>query len=183
MYFNQITDPSLAQYAYLIGCQATGEAIVVDPMRDVDRYLDLAAAERLRIVAAVDTHIHADYLSGLREFAERGVPVYASGEGGEEWQYNWLKDSEYSHRILRHGESFMIGNIRFDVIATPGHTPEHLCYLVTDTPAGAPIPVGLLSGDFVFVGDLGRPRRASAGPSLKPPAKRPARSGRFRGGG
>jgi hydroxyacylglutathione hydrolase len=157
MYFNQITDPSLAQYAYLIGCQATGEAIVVDPMRDVDRYLDLAAAERLRIVAAVDTHIHADYLSGLREFAERGVPVYASGEGGEEWQYNWLKDSEYSHRILRHGESFMIGNIRFDVIATPGHTPEHLCYLVTDTPAGAPIPVGLLSGDFVFVGDLGRP--------------------------
>lgn len=158
MYFRQIFDQKLAQYSYLIGCQATGEAVVVDPMRDIDTYCDIAAQEGLRIVAAADTHIHADYLSGLRELAERpGVTAYASGEGGGDWQFEWLKGSGYAHRILMHGEQFMIGNIRFDVIFTPGHTPEHLCFLVTDTASGSPIPVGLLSGDFVFVGDLGRP--------------------------
>lgn len=158
MYFRQIFDQRLAQYSYLIGCQASGEAIVIDPMRDVDRYADLAAQEGLRIVAAADTHIHADYLSGLRELAERpGVTVYASGEGGRDWQFEWLRDGAYAHRILTHGDHVMIGNIRFDVIFTPGHTPEHLCYLVTDTASGSPIPMGLLSGDFVFVGDLGRP--------------------------
>ncbi|HEX5131571.1 MAG TPA: MBL fold metallo-hydrolase [Candidatus Krumholzibacteria bacterium] len=157
MYFRQIFDRKLAQYAYLIGCQASGEAIVVDPMRDIDTYNDIAAQEGLRIVAATDTHIHADYLSGLRELAERGIHVYASGEGGAGWQYEWLRGSDYSHRVLMDGDHFMVGNIRFDVIATPGHTPEHLCYLVTDTPAGVPMPLGLLSGDFVFVGDLGRP--------------------------
>jgi hydroxyacylglutathione hydrolase len=158
MYFRQIFDQRLAQYAYLIGCQASGEAIVIDPMRDVQRYVELAAQEGLRIVAAADTHIHADYLSGLRELAEKpGVTVYASGEGGDDWQYEWLRNSAYAHRILGHGDHLMIGNIRFDVIFTPGHTPEHLCYLVTDTASGSPVPMGLLSGDFVFVGDLGRP--------------------------
>lgn len=158
MYFSQIYDRRLAQYAYLIGCQATGEAIVIDPMRDVERYTELAAREGLRIVAAADTHIHADYLSGLREMAERpGVTVYASGEGGADWQFEWLRGNDYQHRTVMHGDHFMIGNIRFDVIFTPGHTPEHVCYLVTDTASGSPLPMGLLSGDFVFVGDLGRP--------------------------
>ncbi|MDH4037188.1 MAG: rhodanese-like domain-containing protein [Candidatus Krumholzibacteria bacterium] len=158
MYFRQIFDQKLAQYAYLIGCQASGEAIIIDPMRDVDRYFDIAAQDGLRIVAAADTHIHADYLSGLREMAERpGVTVYASGEGGSDWQFEWLRGSHYAHRILMHGDQLMVGNIRFDVIFTPGHTPEHLCYLVTDTASGSPVAMGLLSGDFVFVGDLGRP--------------------------
>ncbi len=158
MYFRQIFDRKLAQYSYLIGCQATGEAIVIDPMRDVDASFAMAEAEGLRIVAAADTHIHADYLSGLREMVERpGVTAYASGEGGAEWQFEWLKNSAYPHRIVMDGDHFMIGNIRFDVVHTPGHTPEHVCYLVTDTASGSPIPVGLLSGDFVFVGDLGRP--------------------------
>lgn len=158
MFFRQITDPKLSQYAYLIGCQATGDAIVVDPMRDVDRYLDLAAREGLRVVATAETHIHADYLSGARELAERaGVTVYVSAEGGEDWQSEWLKGGAYAHRLLHHGDHFMIGNIRIDAVFTPGHTPEHMGYLVTDTPAGAPIPMAFLSGDFVFVGDLGRP--------------------------
>jgi hydroxyacylglutathione hydrolase len=107
--------------------------------------VELAAQEGLRIVAAADTHIHADYLSGLRELAEKpGVTVYASGEGGDDWQYEWLRNSAYAHRILGHGDHLMIGNIRFDVIFTPGHTPEHLCYLVTDTASGSPVPMGIL---------------------------------------
>jgi len=158
MFFRQVFDRKLAQYAYVIGCQSTGEAIVVDPMRDVDVYLEIARAEGFELVAVAETHIHADFLSGARELADRaGTLVYVSAEGGTDWQSEWLKGGAYRHRVLRDGDHFMIGNIRFDVMFTPGHTPEHICYLVTDTPSGAAIPLGLLSGDFVFVGDVGRP--------------------------
>ena len=81
MLVRQVVDRMLAQYAYLIGCPLTGDAIVIDPERDVNRYFDLAARNGLRLVAAAETHIHADYVSGLREMAERGVMVYASKEG------------------------------------------------------------------------------------------------------
>lgn len=158
MFFRQVYDPKLAQYSYVIGCQATREAIVVDPMRDVEVYLETAERDGLALIAVAETHIHADFLSGARELAERGgVTVYASAEGGADWQSEWLKGSAYPHRLLRGGDRFTIGNIRFDVIHTPGHTPEHVCYTVTDTPAGTTLPVGILSGDFVFVGDVGRP--------------------------
>jgi len=157
MLVRQILDPMLAQYAYLIGCPRTGEAIVVDPERDIDRYLELAAQHKLRIVAAADTHIHADYLSGLREFAERGITVYASGEGGPDWQYEWLIGSNHKHRLVTDGDVFTVGNIEFTVVHTPGHTPEHVAYMVKDLGAGATDPMGMVTGDFVFVGDLGRP--------------------------
>jgi hydroxyacylglutathione hydrolase len=156
MYFKQIVDNKLAQYAYLIGCQQTGEAIVIDPMRDIDQYYNMAESENLSITAAVDTHIHADYLSGLREFAEEGVKVYASDEGGADWKYEWLRNSDYNYSLLAEGDRFSIGNIHFDVLHTPGHTPESLSYLVTDG-AATDQPMGILSGDFVFVGDIGRP--------------------------
>src|SRR5690625_1020602 len=94
MYFKQFFDEKLAQYAYLIGCQAEGTAVIIDPMRDIDQYIDAAAKEKLTIIAAADTHIHADYISGLREFAERGVKIYASDEGDKEWKYEWLLRSE-----------------------------------------------------------------------------------------
>src|SRR5690606_9128618 len=71
MLFRQIADPKLAQYAYLIGCQKTGEALLIDPQRDIDRYVEAAEGEGLRITAVAETHIHADFLSGAREFAER----------------------------------------------------------------------------------------------------------------
>ena len=157
MLVRQVADPKLAQFAYLIGCPRTGEAIVIDPERDVDRYFELAARHKLRIVAAAETHIHADYLSGLREMAARGVLVYASKEGGPEWQYEWLLHGDYPHRLLGHGDQFRVGNIEFRIVHSPGHTPEHLSYLVRDVGGGANDFMALASGDFVFVGDVGRP--------------------------
>jgi hydroxyacylglutathione hydrolase len=157
MLVRQVLDSSLAQYAYLVGCPRTGQAIVFDPERDIDRYLELAARHKLTIVAAADTHIHADYISGLREFAERGIPVYASDEGGPDWRYEWLVGSTYPHHLVKHGDRFAVGNIEFTVLHTPGHTPEHVCYSVVDHGSGATEPIGVITGDFVFVGDLGRP--------------------------
>ena len=157
MFFRQIFDPSLAQYAYLIGCQRTREAMVVDPERDVDRYLEIAAAEGLRLTAATETHIHADFLSGTRELAARGVTVYLSGEGGEGWEYGWAKGVDHDVRLLRDGDTFSVGNVELRALHTPGHTPEHLSFEVIDHGGGAGEPLGLASGDFVFVGDLGRP--------------------------
>ena len=138
MLVRQVYDDKLAQFAYLVGCPATGEAAVIDPERDVDRYFELAHKLRLRIVAAVDTHIHADYLSGLREIAERGAWAYASDEGGPEWRYEWLRGSSYPHRLLKDGDRFDVGNVEFEAVHTPGHTPE--------LPKGEPLLVHCNSG-------------------------------------
>ena len=156
MYFKQFFDDKLAQYAYLVGCQANGTAVVIDPMRDIDQYIDAAAKENLTIIAAADTHIHADYISGLREFAERGVKVYASDEGDKDWKYEWLKNSDYNYELMTDGDEFKIGNITIRAWHTPGHTPEHLSFFVTDG-AASDEPMGVATGDFVFVGDVGRP--------------------------
>jgi hydroxyacylglutathione hydrolase len=162
MFTQRIYDEKLAQAAYLIGCQQSGAAIVIDPERDVDRYLRIAAENGLRIIAAAETHIHADFLSGTRELAERtGARVYLSGEGGPEWQYEWPSKrpggGEYAHQRLRDGDSFAIGQVRLTVLHTPGHTPEHIAFLVTDQAVGADAPLAMVSGDFLFVGDVGRP--------------------------
>jgi len=162
MFMRMVYDDKLAQAAYLIGCQASGEAIVIDPERDIDRYTDLAQDNDLTVVAAAETHIHADFVSGSRELAERtGATVYVSDEGDADWKYQWLDQrsdgGSYDHRLLRDGDTFTIGAIEFTVVHTPGHTPEHICLLVTDRGAGATEPVGILTGDFLFVGDLGRP--------------------------
>lgn len=157
MFLRQITDPSLAQNAYLIGCQRTGEAIIIDPERDLVRYFKVAADNDLRITAVAETHIHADYLSGARELVERhGVTAYLSEEGGPDWQFEWAKGNPKA-RFLKHGDVFRIGNIELKAMLTPGHTPEHLSFLVTDIGGGADEPVALLTGDFIFVGDVGRP--------------------------
>jgi len=162
MLLRMVYDDRLAQAAWLIGCQKTGEAIVIDPERDVDRYIALARAEGLRLTAVAETHIHADFLSGARELAERvGARVYVSGMGGSEWSSRWLESKRgggaYDHRVLRDGDTFQIGNIELHALHTPGHTPEHLSYMVTDRGSGATEPMGVVTGDFLFVGDLGRP--------------------------
>src|SRR4051812_25637532 len=129
MFFRMIYDDKLSQAAYLIGCQRSGEAIVIDPQRDVDRYVNLAQAEKLRIVAVTETHIHADFLSGSRELAEQtGAKVYLSDEGDADWKYQWLTKKSggggYAHQLVRNADVFRIGNITFKVLHTPGHTPE-----------------------------------------------------------
>ncbi|MGV8910215.1 MAG: MBL fold metallo-hydrolase [Propionicimonas sp.] len=151
MLLERIYDEDLAQASYFVGCQAKGEAIVIDPRRDLTPYLDLAARNGMRIVAVTETHIHADYLSGTRELAAAtGATAYVSAEGGEDWQYGF--DAERLH----HGDTITLGNIVVEARHTPGHTPEHLSFLVTDG-AFAEKPGYFFSGDFVFVGDLGRP--------------------------
>ncbi|HEX6694026.1 MAG TPA: MBL fold metallo-hydrolase [Longimicrobiales bacterium] len=145
----------LAQASYLVGCGATGEAVVVDPNRDAAAYVAAARSQNLRITHVTETHIHADYLSGLRELcAATGAQAYLSNEGGADWQY--ASAAADKAVLLSDGDTFMVGNIRFEAVHTPGHTPEHLTFLVTDT-AGADRPVGAFTGDFIFAGDVGRP--------------------------
>lgn len=151
MLLERIYDHDLSQAGYLLGCQSTGEAIVVDPRRDVRSACDLAASHGLRITAVTETHIHADYLSGSRELAAvTGATLYVSGEGGPDWQYRF--DAERLHDQ----DTIVVGSITLRALHTPGHTPEHMCFLVTDG-AVTDQPGYLLSGDFVFAGDLGRP--------------------------
>ncbi len=151
MYFKHIYEHGLAQASYFLGCQATKEAIVIDPKRDIDTYLETADRENLRIIKVAETHIHADFLSGARELAAvTGAEILLSDEGGSEWQYN------YEHIGLRDGQEFKIGNLNFEILHSPGHTPEHISFLLTDTVTSSK-PIMIFTGDFVFVGDVGRP--------------------------
>lgn len=155
MILRRFYDEPLAQASWMVGCAATGEALVVDPNRDVEVYLAAAEAEGLRITHVTETHIHADFVSGARELAARtGAQLHLSDEGGPEWAYAWAAGA--GAVLLKDGATFRVGNVRIDVLHTPGHTPEHLSFVVTDT-AGADRPMGVFTGDFVFVGDVGRP--------------------------
>ncbi len=157
MLLRQIFDPYLAQYAYLVGCQRTGEALMIDPLRDIDQYERLVHDNGLRITAVAETHIHADFVSGASEFAQKpSIHLYLSAEGGPDWQYRWPGARPNVH-LLKDGQVFHVGKIRVEAIATPGHTPEHLSYLITDEGGGADQPIALATGDFLFVGDVGRP--------------------------
>jgi hydroxyacylglutathione hydrolase len=151
MFFQHVYDKTLAQASYFIGCQKAGVAAVIDPKRDVDTYLEIAKQNNMQITHVFETHIHADFLSGARELAAvTGAKMYLSDEGGKGWQY------EFAHEGLKHGQQLMVGNLKIEVLHTPGHTPESISFLLTDTPASNE-PVMLFTGDFVFVGDIGRP--------------------------
>jgi hydroxyacylglutathione hydrolase len=151
MFFQHVYDKSLAQASYFIGCQQAGVAAVIDAKRDVDTYLDIAKANNMTITHIFETHIHADFLAGSRELAKlTGAELYLSDEGGKEWVY------EFPHHGLKDGDKVQLGNLTFEVLHTPGHTPESISLLLTDNPASDK-PVMLFTGDFVFVGDIGRP--------------------------
>lgn len=159
MIVRQLYDDTLAHFTYLVGCEATGEAVLFDPVRHVERYFRVADRVDLTIVAAADTHLHADYLTGLRELSERGVTVYASGEGGSEQQYEWLQHSPLPHRLLADGDVFPVGDLVVEALHTPGHAPEHLCYLIRTASGEAPAAVA--TGDLLFVEGAGRPNLES----------------------
>ena len=152
MLFERVYDADLAQASYVIGCQETGEAIVFDARRDTDVYHDIAERNGMSIVAVAETHVHADYLSGTRELAaDSGALMYVSAEGGPDWLY------QFDARSLHHKDRISIGNVTVEALHTPGHTPEHLSFLITDGARTDDDPGFMLTGDFVFVGDLGRP--------------------------
>jgi len=142
--------PGLAHYSYIVASQ--GKAAVVDPRRDVDVYQDYVAANGLKITHILETHIHADYASGARELAARtGAELWLSGhDTGEDFEYS------FPHHEFRDGEELELGGVRIVAMHTPGHTPEHLSFLLYEE-GGRPQPMAMLSGDFVFVGSLGRP--------------------------
>ncbi len=149
-------DDTLAHASYLVGCQRTREAIVIDPGRDIEPYLASAKSKGMKIVAATETHIHADFVSGVREMAERvGAKLLLSGTGAADWQYEFAH--QYEHQLLRNEDKFSIGNIEFEVLQTAGHTPESISLVLTDRGGKADEPMGIFTGDFVFVGAIGRP--------------------------
>ena len=153
MLLERYYEESLAQASYLIGCERAHEAIIIDPNREIEHYERAAAAHRMRIVAVTETHIHADYLSGSRDLAAAARSrLLLSGHGGASWQYTNDNDAT----LLKHGDRIDIGSVHLEVLHTPGHTPEHIAFLVTDRATGDR-PMGVVSGDFVFVGDVGRP--------------------------
>jgi hydroxyacylglutathione hydrolase len=155
MFVKRFFEPKLAQASYLIGCAAAGEALVIDANRDVEPYVQAAEAEGARITHVTETHIHADYLSGSRELAARtGATLYLSDEGDADWKYRFAGDPRTV--LVKHGDRFRVGSVAIDVLHTPGHTPEHLSFLITDG-AAANEPIAAATGDFIFVGDVGRP--------------------------
>lgn len=155
MILKRFYDDKLAQASYLVGCPGTGECIILDPNRDVYAYLEAAETEGLRVTGVTETHIHADFLSGARELARLAdATLYLSDEGDADWKYAFA--DEPNVRLVKDGDVIRVGSVRLDVLHTPGHTPEHISFLLTDE-AASEEPLGLFSGDFVFVGDVGRP--------------------------
>ena len=155
MIVKRFYDAKLAQTSYLIGCGRMGTAIVIDANRDVEQYVRMADAEGVKITHVTETHIHADFVSGSRELAERtGATLFLSDEGDADWKYTYAAGDNAT--LLHDGDLLKVGNIEVAVVHTPGHTPEHLSFLITDT-AAANAPIAIVTGDFVFVGDVGRP--------------------------
>jgi hydroxyacylglutathione hydrolase len=147
MIFEQFYLESLGHASYLVGDEATGKALVLDPRRDVDVYFEAARNHGLRIVHAIDTHGHNDYLSGIIEIDQRAdveLMGYADADLG------------YAHRAVKDGEVIELGDVGFEVLHTPGHTPEHVSLLVYDRSSGRE-PTLMLSGGALLVGDLARP--------------------------
>src|ERR1044072_10017720 len=136
MYFKQFYLACLAHASYLIG--SDGEAVVVDPQRDVDQYIEEANAQNLKIKYIIETHLHADFVSGHRELADKtGAEIVFGRQAG----------ATFPHRAVSDGEQLTIGAVTLRVFETPGHTPESICVLVHDAAKDARAPDKLLTGD------------------------------------
>ncbi|AOM84004.1 MBL fold metallo-hydrolase [Salisediminibacterium beveridgei] len=157
MFLKYFYDDALAQASYMVGCQKTGEAAVIDPSRNLKPYFDTAEKEELTITKVFETHIHADYVSGSKEMAERAMATiyYSAENGGDEFgTYEWSDDLDTVG--LKDGEKVQMGKVTLEGLHTPGHTPEHMSFILTDG-AASDEPIGMFTGDFLFVGDVGRP--------------------------
>lgn len=154
MFFHQRFIPGLAIASYMVGDEKAKAVAVIDPTRDVEEYIRIADGEGLRITHILETHVHADFVSGSAELKARlggEVQVVASGAGGAEWT------PPYADQVVRDGDSVKLGKIRLQAMHTPGHTPEHLAWTLFDETRSSDTPWLLFTGDFVFVGDVGRP--------------------------
>src|ERR1700682_3003463 len=150
IFFKQFYLGCLAHASYLIG--SDGEAVVVDPQRDVDQYISEAEAQNLKVKYVIETHLHADFISGHRQLAARtGAEVIFGEEAG----------ASFRHRAVRDGDELTVGRVKLRIMETPGHTPESICVLVTDTEVSGQ-PQKVLTGDTLFIGDVGRPDLAGA---------------------
>src|SRR6476620_4220333 len=146
MFFQQFVRDDLGCASYLIGDTDAGECLVVDPQWDVSGYLHTADSQGMRIRYVVETHNHADHVSGHGKLAQRGAQIAIYEAAGV----------DYPHMPLKDGEVIEVGNVRIGVLHTPGHRPEHIALTVTDT-SRADEPWLVLTGDALFVGDVGRP--------------------------
>src|SRR6185436_834919 len=156
MLLERFEDRGLAQYSYAVGDEAARVVAIVDPRRDVDVYVDWAAERGFTITDVLETHIHADFASGARELALRTAATLRLSAYDEDERYEVL----HAHALLRDGDSVPLGAVRLQALHTPGHTPEHLTFLVYDGVRDGDVqdaPVAALTGDFLFVGALGRP--------------------------
>jgi len=147
MIFTQHYLDCLSQGSYLIGDESTGRAVVVDPRRDIDVYLTEAAEHGLQIERVIETHIHADFLTGHLELA---------AATGAQISYSEEADLEFPVQPLRDGQRISLGEVTLEILATPGHTPESISVVVYEHPDDE-VPYGVLTGDTLFVGDVGRP--------------------------
>ncbi len=147
MYFKQITVPGLGCNSYVIGCPGARQAVVVDPKRDVQEYMDISRDEGMKITHIIETHVHADHVSGNQELKSRtGAPIY----------YGAGTPVTFDHKELKEGEIIEFGMVKLEIINTPGHTPNSISLLVTDK-ARSDQPELILTGDLLFVGSIGRP--------------------------
>ena len=154
MFFHQRFIPGLAIASYIVGDTKSRRVAVIDPTRDIDEYIQIADREGLRITDIVETHVHADYVSGSAELKARlreKPVVHCSGCGGKQWV------PPHADQVASDGHEIPLGSIRLKAMHTPGHTPEHLSWALFDDTRSRDTPWLLFTGDFLFVGDVGRP--------------------------
>src|SRR5262245_30248788 len=154
MLLQQFFVPGLAINSYVVADERTGEAAVIDPTRDVEKFVTFAAENRLQISHILETHVHADFVVGSRELKARlgdRPTIHASGLVGADWT------PPYADQVIREGHDVRLGSLRVSAFPSPGHTPEHVSWALYDDSRSKDTPWVMFTGDFLFVGDVGRP--------------------------
>src|SRR5512136_3039228 len=147
MLIKPFVDESLGNSSYLVASEATGQAIVIDPERDVDRYVQVAEGLGLKLTHAVETHLHADFVSGLRELAaQANLTIGASAEA----------NLAFDHLPLREGDTLPLGDLTLGILETPGHTPEHISFILAEAGQPGPGPAAIFTGGALIVGEAAR---------------------------